>query len=313
MVEAVGGLWHSQSVVILFFLLLGLVVGSFLNVCIARIPEEKSIVTPGSRCPRCGMAIRAYDNIPVLSWFLLRGKCRGCGLPISPMYPAVELLTGLVFVACYLQFGVTVALFKWLFFTGLMLVLAVTDLRARLLPDAVTWPGFGMGLVFSAAVPPQDGTALWLLQNFGRVRLPEMAMGVADGMVGAAFGSLLLWGTAWVYRAVRGREGMGLGDVKMMALVGAFLGFRGTFLTILVGTFLGSVIGLGIVVMLYASGWKRGLAVRGSRRGLGSVGSLRCALASQYQLPLGTFLGIAGVLVVFLLQYAASHRFTGSN
>src|SRR5487761_119916 len=127
----------DQTVVIIFFFLFGIVIGSFLNVCITRIPEELSIVTPGSRCPRCMTPIKPYDNIPVFAWLWLRGKCRTCGLPISPMYPLVELLTGLLFVGCYLEFGISQATVKWLFFTSLIIVLAVTDFRVRLLPDLI--------------------------------------------------------------------------------------------------------------------------------------------------------------------------------
>ena len=292
------------------FLVLGLIVGSFLNVCILRIPEGLSIVTPASHCPACNKPIRPYDNIPVLSWLLLGGKCRLCGAKISAMYPAVELLTGFVFVACYEVFGVSIPTFKWLLFACLLIVLTVTDYRTRLLPDAVTWPGFGMGLVFSAVAPPPDGTAFWLLTRIWQRPFPEVVLGVLDALLGAAFGSLLLWAAGAIYKRVRGREGMGLGDVKMMAMAGAFLGVRLTFLTILLGTLLGSFIGIGVVLALYAMGWKRQVALRANRRGLGTVSSLRCVLASQYQLPLGTFLGVAGLLVVFLLQPPLVQRFS---
>jgi len=292
------------------FLVLGLIVGSFLNVCILRIPEGLSIVSPASHCPACNKPIRPYDNIPVLSWLLLGGKCRLCGAKISAMYPAVELLTGFVFVACYEVFGVSIPTFKWLLFACLLIVLTVTDYRTRLLPDAVTWPGFGMGLVFSAVAPPPDGAALWLLTRIWQRPFPEVVLGVLDALLGAAFGSLLLWAAGAIYKRVRGREGMGLGDVKMMAMAGAFLGVRLTFLTILLGTLLGSVIGIGVVLALYAMGWKRQVALRANRRGLGTVSSLRCVLASQYQLPLGTFLGVAGLLVVFLLQPPLVQRFS---
>ena len=304
------------------FLVLGLIVGSFLNVCILRIPEGLSIVTPASHCPACNKPIRPYDNIPVLSWLLLGGKCRLCGAKISAMYPAVELLTGFVFVACYEVFGVSIPTFKWLLFACLLIVLTVTDYRTRLLPDAVTWPGFGMGLVFSAVAPPPDGNgqppggfvhgdaALWLLTRIWQRPFPEVVLGVLDALLGAAFGSLLLWAAGAIYKRVRGREGMGLGDVKMMAMAGAFLGVQLTFLTILLGTLLGSFIGIGVVLALYAMGWKRQVALRANRRGLGTVSSLRCVLASQYQLPLGTFLGVAGLLVVFLLQPPLVQRFS---
>jgi leader peptidase (prepilin peptidase)/N-methyltransferase len=293
--------WHSQSVIIASFFLFGLVIGSFLNVCITRIPEGISIVAPRSRCPHCQAQIGALDNIPVLSWIFLWGKCRSCRSSISPMYPAVELFTSLLFVASYLVFGVTIAAFKWIFFACLMIILTVTDLRTRLLPDAVTWPGLGIGLVFSAAVPPADGTGLWLLHRFTSLAPPTIVVGLVDAILGASFGSLLLLGAGRAYLALRGREGMGLGDVKMMAMVGSFLGLRDTFLTILFGTLLGSVIGLGIILALYTTGWKRAVAERASRRGLGKISSLQWTLASHYQLPLGTFLGIAALGIVFIL------------
>jgi leader peptidase (prepilin peptidase) / N-methyltransferase len=298
-------------VVVAFFFLFGIVLGSFLNVCITRIPEGVSIVAPRSRCPRCQTPIKAYDNVPVFAWLWLRGKCRSCGYSISPMYPLVELLTGLLFVACYLDFGLTPATLKWLVFTCLIIVLTITDLRVRLLPDLINWPGFVAGLFLSTWVPPGDGTAFFL-GVYVVHRLPRASLvGLLDGLIGAAFGSLLLWGAAAMYKAVRGRDGMGLGDVKMMAMVGAFLGLRGTFLTILLGTLLGSVVGGAVILGLYASGWQRAVAERASRRNLGTLTGLRWTLASQYQLPLGTFLGIAALLVVYLgpvlARYVSTH------
>ncbi len=293
--------------VIVFFFLFGIVIGSFLNVCITRIPEDLSIVSPGSRCPRCETPIKPYDNVPIFGWLWLRGKCRACGLPISPMYPLMELTTGLLFVAAYLEYGLTQGTVKWLFFTCLVLILTVTDLRVRLLPDLITWPGMAAGLLFSAFVPPNDGFAGLLSYRLFHQRLPGFAGGILDGMLGAAFGSFLLWGLAAVYKVVRGREGMGMGDVKMMAMAGAFLGLRGTFLMILVGSLLGSVIGLAVVLGLYLGGWKSGLAKRASRRGLGTRSSLRWTIASQYQLPLGTFLGIGALAIVYGGPVIAAH------
>jgi leader peptidase (prepilin peptidase) / N-methyltransferase len=286
-------------VVIVFFFLFGMVIGSFLNVCITRIPEEISIVTPGSRCPKCGTPIKAYDNVPVFAWLWLRGKCRACGASISPMYPLVELATGLLFVAAYVEYGLTQATVKWLFFTCLIIVLIVTDLRVRMLPDLVNWPGVAGGLLFSAFVPPQDAAGFVLSYRALHHVPPLFVVGILNAVLGALFGSVLLWGAAKMYKAVRGREGMGMGDVKMMAMVGAFLGFRATFLTILLGTLVGSVVGITLVVALYVAGWKRRLAERGSRRGLGPVKKLRWTIASQYQLPLGTFLGVAALLIVY--------------
>ena len=289
----------GQTVVIAFFFLLGIIVGSFLNVCITRIPEDISIVSPGSRCPRCATPIKPYDNVPVVGWLWLRGKCRACRLPISPMYPLIELATGLLFVAAFLEFGITQATVKWLFFTCLLEILTVTDLRVRLLPDVVNWPGFATGLLFSAFVPPGHGFAGLLIGRLLHEQLSGFAAGILDGVLGAAFGSFLLWGLAVGYKAVRGHEGMGMGDVKMIAMIGAFLGLRGTFLTLLVGSLLGSLIGIGLVLALYLAGWRGGVAKRASRRGLGTERQLRWAIARQYQLPLGTFLGIGALAIVY--------------
>ena len=288
--------------VIAFFFLFGIVIGSFLNVCITRIPEEVSIVSPGSRCPRCSTPIKPYDNVPVFAWIWLRGKCRNCGLPISPMYPLVELTTGLLFVGCYLEFGISQATVKWLFFICLIIILTVTDLRVRLLPDVITWPGFAAGVLFSAFVPPNDRVALLLSLGLFHQLPPERVLGVIEALLGAAFGSLLLWGAAAIYKLVRGREGMGLGDVKMMLMVGAFVGVRNAFITILLGTLLGSILGVAVIATMYAGGAGRRLAERASRRGLGTVNQIRWAIASQYHLPLGTFLGIAVLIVVFVFS-----------
>jgi leader peptidase (prepilin peptidase) / N-methyltransferase len=288
-----------KAVIPLFFFLFGIAIGSFLNVCISRIPEGLSIVSPGSRCPRCLKAIKPYDNIPVFGWLLLRGKCRSCGLPISPMYPIVELLTGLLFVLTYFTFGIALVAFKFLILDCMLMVLIVTDLRVRMLPDAINWPGFGVGLAFATRIPPSSFTDVWLYER----HWPAAVTGVIDALLGAAVGSLLLWGAAALYKLVRKRDGMGMGDVKMMAMVGAFLGPRGAFLTILIGTLLGSIMGLSLVFFLYIFGWRKKVAARAHRRGLGEINALRWTLAFQYQLPLGTFLGIAALLIVYALPW----------
>jgi leader peptidase (prepilin peptidase) / N-methyltransferase len=295
----VGGYGTVKSVIPLLFFLFGIVIGSFLNVCISRIPEGHSVVTPASRCPRCQKPIRFYDNIPVLSWFLLQGKCRNCHLAISPMYPIVEFLTGAFFVLAYYSFGVTLPAFKYLILGCLLIILIVTDIVDRILPDAVNWFGFGLALVFATRIPPEGFSALW----FRHRPISPLLTGLFDALLGAAFGSLLLLMAATLYKLIRKREGMGMGDVKMMAMVGAFLGVRGAFLTILVGTLLGSVIGIGLVTALYVFGWRRDLAERAHQRGLGGLSALRWTLAAEYQLPLGSFLGIAVFVVVFALPW----------
>lgn len=261
------------TLIAVFVFLFGLIIGSFLNVCILRIPGGKSIVMPASACPQCGAAIRPYDNIPVISYMLLAGKCRKCKAKISPMYPAVELLTGLLFLACYEAFGLTSEALKWSLFSAIMIVLVFTDLRERILPDVVNYTGLGMGLVLSLFTKPSDGTALWLANHAFDFPPPAPIVSLADALLGAALGSGLLWLVSEAYFRLRGREGMGLGDVKMMLMAGAFLGAKRTLLTIFLGSILGSVLGLIFIL---------------ARR-----------KDSEYELPFGTFLGMAAVLVVF--------------
>lgn len=256
-----------------FVFLFGLVVGSFLNVCILRIPERKSVVLPSSACPKCGAHIRPYDNIPVLSYLILRGKCRKCKARISPMYPLVELLTGVLFLGCYVAFGLTAETAKWAAFSALLIVLVFTDLRERILPDVVNYSGLAIGLVVSFFIPPSDGTAQWLSNRMFAFPPPATVLSFADALLGAAVGSALLWLVSEAYFRLRGREGMGLGDVKMMLMVGAFLGAKRTLLTIFAGSVLGSVLGLAFIL---------------ARR-----------KESDYELPFGSFLGMAALLVVF--------------
>jgi leader peptidase (prepilin peptidase)/N-methyltransferase len=298
-----------ETVIPFFFFLFGIIVGSFLNVCISRIPEGVSIVSPGSRCPRCLTPIKPYDNIPVFGWLLLRGKCRNCGLAISPMYPLVEFTAGLVFVLTWYEFDISLLTLKWLIFSCLIIVLVVTDFRVRLLPDLVNFPGLAMGLVLAVRVRIADPTAAMLYFLLGFRKLPfrsDLFFNMLNSLLGALLGSMLLWGAATLYKLVRKRDGMGMGDVKMMAMVGVFLGPRGAFLTILLGTLLGTVVGVLWVGALYLSGWKRTLAERAAKRGLGRAAAIRWAIASQYQLPLGTFLGIGAMAVVYALPWLLS-------
>jgi leader peptidase (prepilin peptidase)/N-methyltransferase len=253
--------------------LFGLVIGSFLNVCILRIPLAESVVLPASHCPACGTSIKPYDNIPVVSWLVLAGRCRKCKARISAMYPMVELATGLLFVACYLVFGLNAEALKWAIFGALMIVLTITDLRERILPDKVNFLGLGLGLLLSFFTRPVDGTALWLANHWFAFPPPEAALSFADALIGAGAASGLLWLVAEGYFRARGREGMGLGDVKMMAMAGAFLGLQRALLTILLGSLLGSIIGVAVIAI--------------GRKG------------RDFELPFGTFLGAGAMLVVF--------------
>ena len=266
-------MWHSEVVIAAVVFLFGLVIGSFLNVCIRRIPRGESVALPASRCPACQAPIKPYDNVPVLSWLLLGARCRSCQARISALYPAVELLTGLLFLACYVVFGATPEAAKWAAFSALLIVLTITDVRERLLPDKVNFAGLGLGLALSLFTRPLDGTALWLANRMFDFPPPRPVLSFTDALLGAAAGSGLLWLVAEGYFRLRGREGMGLGDVKMMAMAGAFLGIKRTLLTILAGSLLGSVIGLLVI------------ALTGKGR--------------DYELPFGTFLGAGALLVVF--------------
>ena len=256
-----------------FAFLFGLVFGSFLNVCIRRLPRHESVVTPGSHCPACGTPIRARDNIPVLSYLLLRGRCRWCGRHISLEYPLVELLTGALFLGCYLQFGATLAGMKWTLFCAILLVLTFTDFHDRILPDRVNFFGLAAGIALSPFVATPDGLARWLLVSHFSLTIPETIVGLADSILGAVIAGGLLWIFAEGYFRLRGREGMGLGDVKMMAMAGSFLGVRGAIGMLLFGSIIGSLVGA--------------IAVWGLGKG------------RDYELPFGSFLAIAGIFLIF--------------
>jgi len=277
----------------------GLIIGSFLNVCIVRIPQRKSVVLPSSACPKCGVKIQPYDNIPVVSWLLLSGRCRNCKARISPMYPIVEMMTALLFWGCYRVFGLSLESLKWAIFAAILIVLVFTDLRDLILPDRVNYTGLALALLLSPAVAPIDGTAEWLTRHSFHLSLPAPVQSLADALFGAALGSGLLWAVSELYFRLRGREGMGFGDIKMMLMAGAFLGPKRTFLMILIGSLLGSVLGLFVVSFLYLTGWKNNVARRGNRRGLGPIARLRWVLVRRYQLPFGSYLGVAGIAVMF--------------
>ena len=255
----------------LLALLFGLLIGSFLNVCIHRWPRGRSVVRPRSHCVRCRKTIAWYDNIPVVSYLLLGGKCRYCGKHISIRYPLVELATGLFFFFFVWKLGLTLAAAKWCVFAAILIALIFSDLEKRLLPDQLTIGGMVIGLAFALAVPLNDATTgpiLWLLG----INFDGRAEWMVDAAVGAIVPSLFLFLGGWLYEKVRHKEGLGFGDVKLMAMIGSFLGVQPTLLTLLAGSVLGSV-----VSMIYIYAAKKD--------------------AASYELPFGSFLGAAALLV----------------
>jgi leader peptidase (prepilin peptidase)/N-methyltransferase len=231
---------------LVFLGVIGLMVGSFLNVCISRIPAGESIVSPRSRCPRCRTPIAGYDNIPVVSYLILGGRCRRCGLAISPLYPAVELATAAAFVGQGLAVGDNLPLLVVrLIFTAALIVLFGTDLQTMRLPNVITYPGIVVGVASSLLLPP----------------------GIVSSLIGAALGAALPWAIRWVWRRATGVDAMGLGDVKMLAMIGAFLGWQQVWVVLFLATFFGALVGVTLMAAR-----KRSLASR---------------------LPFGTFLALA--------------------
>jgi leader peptidase (prepilin peptidase)/N-methyltransferase len=255
----------------------GAIIGSFLNVVIHRVPLEESVVFPNSRCPSCGAVIAFYDNIPVLSWMLLRAKCRGCKQPISFRYPAVELLTAALFVAVAWHDGPTLALPFDLIFVSALLALIFIDAEHMILPNVITYPGIVFALVARVANPYLTGTLhfddLPSLSQGAFAGMPIWVTSLAGAAIGALIGGGSLWLMGWTWEKLRGIEAMGLGDVKMMFMVGAYFGWRLTILTIFVGVFTGSIIG----VVLMARQRERNMQMMlpfGIFLGLGAIASL---------------------------------------
>ena len=279
---------------------LGLCFGSFLNVCIYRLPREKSVVTPRSACPHCGNLIPLYHNVPVLSWLILRGKCRSCKQPISPRYLLVELLTGVLFLACYLHFGPTLAMVKCAVLGFLLFGLIFTDAETKLLPDAMTLPGLAIGIGLSLLVPVNDLASRimpGLVSPTMRGEISWRLWSLSDSLLGAAVGASFLYGAAAIYLRARGVEGMGFGDVKLMAMIGAFLGTKLTVLTIFAASLTGSLFGLSTVLAVWMKRRKRIAA-----RGIPTIEARRRAWQSArlalryYEMPFGVFLGSMALL-----------------
>ena len=291
---------------------LGLCFGSFLNVCIYRLPLGKSVVARRSACPHCGDMIPLYHNLPVLSWLILRGKCRSCKQAISPRYLVVEVLTGLLFLGCYSHFGLTLAALKCVVLGYLLLGLIFTDAETKLLPDAMTLPGLGLGIAFSLVVPVNDLASRimpGLVSPALRGEISWRMWSLTDSLLGAAVGASFLYGAAAIYLRARGVEGMGFGDVKLMALIGAFLGTKLTVLTIFAASLAGSLFGLSTVFAVWLKRTRRNEARRISSRTSSDVTSrisskdarkrawqsARLALR-YYEMPFGVFLGTMAIL-----------------
>ena len=264
-----------DMLLLIFYTILGLLIGSFLNVCIYRIPLKKSIVWPGSSCPKCSKPIKPYDNIPVFSWLILRGRCRFCKNPISIQYPFVELLTGIAFFACFHTWGLSSPTFINSMFLAIIIVLIFTDYNHQILPNVLTIPGTIVGILVSPLqiFPVYLGVLEVRTAELLGLESTPIAWPWLGSIIGAIFGGGLLYLIATLYRVVRHRDGLGLGDVKMMMMVGAFLGYRLALLTIFGGALLGTLVGISL--------------------------QLAGKATMQTRLAFGVFLGIAAAAALF--------------
>jgi leader peptidase (prepilin peptidase)/N-methyltransferase len=249
--EAITGMPEVFGYIFIF--VLGSLIGSFLNVVIHRVPREESIVFPNSGCPKCGQAIKPYDNIPVLSWVILGGKCRSCKVPISPRYPAVELLTAILYVLTYWRLGFTPLLPVGLIFVAAIISLMFIDAEHMILPNVITYPMFVLAVVVRIALPIVTGndvfgdSAVWPTSNMSGY--PLWLVSLAGALLGALAGGGFLWAVGEIWKRLRGVEAMGLGDVKMMLGAGALLGWHLTLLTIFFGAFGGALIGSVLITL----------------------------------------------------------------
>lgn len=216
----------SVTAIYILTFIFGSMVGSFLNVCIHRLPEGKSIVFPPSSCPHCNAVIAFYDNIPIISYLILFGRCRQCKSPISPRYPLVEFLTGLFAVILLKTFGFSIELLLYFVFAASLIVITFIDLQHQIIPDMISLPGIVVGFLVSYFLPH----------------------GFINSAIGILVGGGSLFLIAFGYHFITGREGMGGGDIKLLAMIGAFLGWKGVIITIFIGSFIGAVIGTALML-----------------------------------------------------------------
>ncbi len=256
-------------------IIFGLLLGSFLNVCIYRIPRDLSVVAPRSFCPECGRQLAVTDNIPIFSYLFLRGRCRYCSQPIGARYPLIELATAVLFALTAIKFGPTLAALKWAIFECLLIVLFSTDLEERLLPDELTLGGATLGLIAAAVVPVPGALGAVLLVN---------ADWRWQSLLNATIGALLLavpvWTAGVLYGRLRKREALGLGDVKLLVLLGVFLGPELGLSALMIGAVGGALLGILFIFLARKD-------------------------ASSYELPFGSFLCFGAVLVPFAPWAAA--------
>ena len=267
------------SAEILFYILsfiLGSIIGSFLNVCIYRLPREESIVYPGSHCTSCRKSISSYHNIPILSYIFLGGRCSHCNSKISFSYPLVEILSGLLFVATLWKFGMILDTLLYLLFISGLIVITFVDLKHMIIPNVITYPGILVGILYNALTTNWQNS-LELVSNFsfGFQNFFELLneVPILDSLFGVILGGGILLLIAYTYEIIRKRQGMGMGDVKLLALIGAFLGWQGVFFVIFLSSILGSIVGLSIII---------------TRKG-----------DLKYALSFGPFLSIAAIIYIF--------------
>ncbi len=268
----IAGGWPTA----LLAFVVGTCIGSFLNVCIHRIPADESIVHPGSRCPRCGTPIAWYDNVPLVSWAWLRARCRECGTRIPLRYPLVEAATGGLALLALAHFGTTPWALLAFAFTASLLLITFIDLDHLFIPDEVSLPGIVIGLAASFLAG---------------------GIGPLAAVLGVLVGGGTLWAVAWGYERATGVEGMGFGDVKLLAMIGAFVGWQGIPAVLVIASVLGSLAGVGVMLAHGASGAARRVA---HRFGIAALGPFVRRRARRTAIPFGPFLPAGAVVVLYV-------------
>jgi leader peptidase (prepilin peptidase)/N-methyltransferase len=270
----------------------GLVFGSFLNVCITRIPRDESIVSPGSHCPSCGVSIAWHHNIPVLSFVLLRGRCAACKARIPYRYLIVELLTAVLFLACFAKFGLSITSLKFASFSFLLIGLIFMDGETGLLPAEFTYPGIALGLFFAWLAPGDGSGTEFLLRIVGfQPALGVRQLSLLDAAIAALFGAAFFYSIWAMYYLVRKRHGMGFGDIALIAMCGAFLGLKLTVFVLFLAPVLGAVYSIALVVAN---------AVASSTRAPSETTPLTThQMLRTREIPFGVFLGACSLIAVF--------------